>query len=389
MAARRPLVNVAGSLRELPTGDTVQGVAQWFFGTGVPSDEAGAPADYYVASDNKLWQKGATTWTYTGVQYGALGAVPAKTTPVDADVLSLGDSANGFQMAKLTLANLRTFLGGGVGYRSVTAATTLAASDAAKIIDCSGTWTLGFAAAATLGAGWWCYVRNVGTGTITADPNGSELIDGVVSGTILPGMTLLVQCDGTAFRCMRVGPMTRTDVITSGTSRVVPLGVRSIRMRGVGGGGGGGYGSDRHGAAGASGGYFEGHIAVVPGDTLTYAIGAGGAPGPSTNTSGSAGGQTVLTARSVTYTGAGGPGGLSSPSITAGGAASGAPINIQGGPGISTIIGIDALGIGGNNALGQGSARGQLSTGYGAGGCGGHGGNDPQAGRPGVLILEY
>lgn len=110
MAARRPLVNVAGSLRELPTGDTVQGVAQWFFGTGTPSDGAGLPGDYFVASDNKLWQKGATAWTYTGVQYGALAAVPEKTAPADADVLSLGDSANGFQMRKLTLANLRISL---------------------------------------------------------------------------------------------------------------------------------------------------------------------------------------------------------------------------------------------------------------------------------------
>lgn len=106
MTARRPLVNVGGSLRELPTGDTLQDVAQWYFGTGTPLDAGGAPGDYYVGADNKLWRKGATTWTYTGVQYGSLVAVPSKTTPVDADVVSFGDSAAGGQMVKVTWSNL-------------------------------------------------------------------------------------------------------------------------------------------------------------------------------------------------------------------------------------------------------------------------------------------
>lgn len=110
MAVRRPLVNVGGQLRELPAGDTLQDVALWYFGTGSPSDAGGVPGDYYVASDNNLWKKGATTWTYTGVQFGSSAAVPEKTTPVDADVLTLGDSTNGGQMRKLSWLNLRTSL---------------------------------------------------------------------------------------------------------------------------------------------------------------------------------------------------------------------------------------------------------------------------------------
>lgn len=112
-----------------------------------------------------------------------------------------------------------------------TGAYTLVAADKGALIDCTGTWTLGFTAAATLGAGWWCYVRNIGAGTITADPNGSELIDGVTSGAIRPGMTLLIQCDGTAFHCLRVGPHVAMEVRTSGTSWTAPLGVRSARLR--------------------------------------------------------------------------------------------------------------------------------------------------------------
>ncbi len=87
-----------------------QDIARWSFGTGNPSDAAGAQGDYYVGSDNKLWSKGATTWTYTGVQYGSSAAVPEKTVPVDADILSLGDSANGLQMRKLTWGNMRAAL---------------------------------------------------------------------------------------------------------------------------------------------------------------------------------------------------------------------------------------------------------------------------------------
>ena len=110
MTVRRPIVRIGGRNRQLPAGDTLQDVAQWYFGTGTPSDGGGAPGDYYVGADNKLWRKGATTWTYTGVQYGALAAVPEKAAPVDADVLGLGDSANGFQLAKMTLADLKAIV---------------------------------------------------------------------------------------------------------------------------------------------------------------------------------------------------------------------------------------------------------------------------------------
>ena len=46
----------------------------------------------------------------------------------------------------------------------------------ALLINCSGTFTLAATAAATLGNGWWCYVRDTGTGVITLDPNASEAL---------------------------------------------------------------------------------------------------------------------------------------------------------------------------------------------------------------------
>lgn len=80
-----------------------------------------------------------------------------------------------------------------------TSNTALAEVDRGSLIDItSGTFSQTFAAAATLGSGWYCYLRNSGTGDITLDPNASELIDGLTTFVMYPGETRLVQCDGAA-----------------------------------------------------------------------------------------------------------------------------------------------------------------------------------------------
>lgn len=82
---------------------------------------------------------------------------------------------------------------------SKTAAYTVVAGDRGKLLDCTGTWTLGLTAAATLGAGFAFAVRNSGAGTITIDPNSTELIDGETSIAIGPGDSCMVMCTGAAF----------------------------------------------------------------------------------------------------------------------------------------------------------------------------------------------
>lgn len=172
------------------------------------------------------------------------------------------------------------------------AAYTALPADKGALIDCSGTWVLGFAPAATLGAGWWCYVRNAGSGVITADPSGAELIDGVASGTVLSGMTLLVQCDGAAFHCVRVGPRVAIEALITGTSWICPLGVRSVDVQiqgaGYGGPGGANNGGTFYGSPGVPGKVAWAVVQTTPGSAVSYAIGAGGLGGAAP---GQAGGQ--------------------------------------------------------------------------------------------------
>lgn len=123
--------------------------------------------------------------------------------------------------------------------------------------------------------------------SVTLDPNGSELIDGIASGPIRAGMTLLVVCTGTAFECVRVGPHTAIEVKTSGVTWQPPLGVRAARATLIGGGvvGSSGY-------AGIVGSSFTCQINVTPAATYTISIGAS-AP------YGSPSGQTTLEINSL------------------------------------------------------------------------------------------
>ena len=86
-------------------------------------------------------------------------------------------------------------------YRSTrTSNTILGTADRGYLIDVtSGTFTQTFTAAATLTAGWFCWIRNSGTGDITLDPNASETINGATTLILSTNKTALVQCDGTGF----------------------------------------------------------------------------------------------------------------------------------------------------------------------------------------------
>lgn len=112
--------------------------------------------------------------------------------------------------------------GPGVVRSARTSNTVIAAGDFGTVIDItSGTFTQTFSGVATLGSGWWCYIKNSGTGDITVDPNASELVDGLTSYIMYPGEVRLFLCDGSALYSIIINPYKRT-FAASGTWTIPP-----------------------------------------------------------------------------------------------------------------------------------------------------------------------
>lgn len=105
--------------------------------------------------------------------------------------------------------------GAAIVRRAVTGTDTAILSDLSKLIDVtSGTFSLSFTAAATLGSGWFCYIRNSGTGTVTLDPDGAELIEGASTLLIPNASVYLVICTGTAFSAFPIKETGSTSIVT-------------------------------------------------------------------------------------------------------------------------------------------------------------------------------
>ena len=220
--------------------------------------------------------------------------------------------------------------------RTITGADTLISSDHGKLVNCSGTFTLSVTAAATLGDGWWCYVRNTSNGDGTVDPNASEQIDGANTFLLKPGFTVLVACDGTAFTTLKVKERTYTNIAsyTASGTFVVPADTYVIRGYAW---GRGADGTTTQGGAGAGCAY--GDIAVTPGETVTISIASNIAKvitsATDRLTGNPASGATAGTASkhaSVTNGGAY-SGGASTAGAHGGGSASGSPLGVGGASG--------------------------------------------------------
>lgn len=95
-----------------------------------------------------------------------------------------------------------------------TADTVLGVADHGKTFTATGTWTQTLTAAATLGDGWWVRFRNDGSGVITIDPNGAELINGAATIALQPGESRTIVCNGTAFKTFGgLPPLTANGVL--------------------------------------------------------------------------------------------------------------------------------------------------------------------------------
>lgn len=177
-----------------------------------------------------------------------------------------------------------------------TSNTALAASDKSKFIDItSGTFTQTFAAAATLGDGWFCYLKNSGAGDITLDPNGAETIDGLTSYVMYPGEVRLVQCDGVALRTVVLNSFYKT--FTASATFINPPGYRIFEGLEWSAGSAGARSNTTTNdvLGGAGGGCFHFSVpssSVAPSSIVT--IGSGGVGAASGTTNGSTGGNTSI-----------------------------------------------------------------------------------------------
>ena len=226
-----------------------------------------------------------------------------------------------------------------------TSNTILAFADRGDIIDVtSGTFTQTFSAASTLGAGWFVYYKNSGTGEVTLDPNSSETIDGLTTFIMYPGESRLIQCDGTSLNSIILTPGAVT--FTSSGTFVMPPGVSTLRVLAFGAGGGGGSGrkagTTAQGGAGGGGGACvpANVLGIAAGTSVTVTIGAAGAGGASqttnnTNgTAGTAGGNSTFGSYVTAYGGGYGSGGGSA--LGGGGGGGGAGAGPNGGSGSTT-----------------------------------------------------
>jgi hypothetical protein len=78
--------------------------------------------------------------------------------------------------------------------------TVIGVSDFKKTFIFTSSFTQTFNAVSTLPDGWYCGMRNDGSGTITLDPNGSETIDNATTITLGPGESCLVYSNGSALK---------------------------------------------------------------------------------------------------------------------------------------------------------------------------------------------
>ena len=106
---------------------------------------------------------------------------------------------------------------------------TLGANDRAQLIaSTGGALTFSFASAATLGANWFAFIRNDGSGTLTLDPAGSELIDGATTLVLNQTESLMVVCDGSVLRTVGRGRSTSNSVTAINVSAGGAAGTQAL-----------------------------------------------------------------------------------------------------------------------------------------------------------------
>jgi len=226
---------------------------------------------------------------------------------------------------------------GNMTRRTITTTDTIVSGDKGNVVEAtSGTFTLAFTAAATLASGFWCIVTNSGTGDVTLDPNGAELIDGLTTWVLYTGGTIILICTGTAFETILISPMRK--IFTGSGTFTKPGAGTSVLLEAWGAGGSGGRGGTGEGGGGGGAGAYVTRPQVsfsTLGTTETVTIGGGGTAITTNDTSGNAGGNTTIGSL-LTAFGGGAGGGAGAGATFFGGGGGGGNETVGGNGGVDT-----------------------------------------------------
>lgn len=193
-----------------------------------------------------------------------------------------------------------------IGRSQRTSNSILVVSDRGSLVEyTAGAFTQTFTSAATLGAGWYCYLKNSGSGDITIPSS-----DGVTNWIVYPGECRLFLCDGTVFTSIVIHPFIRK--YTSSGNFIKPPGYSYFGGNLWSAGGSGGYYSSGGAPGGGGGGGACLQFILASsffGASEAVTIGAGGAPQTVAETPGNTGGNsTIGTSPFLSATGGGGGG---------------------------------------------------------------------------------
>ncbi|MGU3286445.1 glycine-rich domain-containing protein [Methylobacterium mesophilicum] len=346
---------------------------------------------HYPLNTNGAEDAGLLPWTDGVPQTGTEGSYPGQAlfTDTEAEVLSVidasGQARNGASLSQMAQGVSRGIFLGTFGGT----ANALTAGIPNGVIFPSllpGMRFTGFAS-----------VTNSGSATVALGGIGSagtpavaipllRRAGGALQANDIPvGQPFDIIFDGSAFRFLgltaqEVG-VRKVDVrVTPGAGTfIAPPGVLNVLVEiwGAGGGGGGGNGSGQAGGGGAAGSYSAAFVAVIPGTTYNFTIGAGGTGGlvaTNATSNGNSGGTTSIVIGGRTLTAPGGGGGQGGSIGALGGApgvSSGGDENITGSQGgnyfSTTIAGMGGSAPRGGGGSGSGNAGNQPGGGAGGG----------------------
>lgn len=156
------------------------------------------------------WMLGQVT-SYSGTALGmSISSTNGSGTYTDWAITTSGP-----QGAAGSITNLNT--------SAKSSAYTAVSGDKGTVIRMTGTWTLALTSAATLAAGWWCWLVNDGTGVITIDPSSTQTINGALTQAMYPGEMALLQCNGTLFTLDFPSGLRRLPILDANTVGRVPI----------------------------------------------------------------------------------------------------------------------------------------------------------------------